>query len=99
MLVKMHIFMEKKVIALCDSEILGSVFEEGDFVLDLKSEFYNGEEIDDRKLISFLKDVDIINAVGKKSIGFLRKEKIIDNKDIVKKVAGVPHIEVLIEKD
>ena len=32
------------ILALCDSELLGKVFVEGDVKLDLTTDFYQGEE-------------------------------------------------------
>jgi hypothetical protein len=34
----------RDVVAICDSELLGKVFEEGQLQLDVKESFYKGEK-------------------------------------------------------
>ena len=47
MIVKKHITQDKRLIlAVCDKELLGRCFEESSLQLDLRGEFYNGEEKD-----------------------------------------------------
>ena len=39
----------RDVVALCDSELLGKKFEEGDFQLDIKESFYKGDEVSEEE--------------------------------------------------
>ena len=94
MIVKKHISQGKLILAICDKELLGKVFEEGKFILDLSSEFYNGEETNEEQLEGLLKKVYIINAVGKKSVGFLKKNNIIENTN---EISNIPYAQVVIE--
>jgi hypothetical protein len=60
------------VVAICDSELIGRTFEQGDFILDVKESFYKGEEVSSEKalkmLIELKKEDATFNIVGKKAI-------------------------------
>lgn len=88
---KKHVFGTKIVIALCDKELIGTVLQEGNITIDLEKfkHFYIG---DDLKL--FDGRFDSINAVGKKSVDYLIKNKLIINKENVKKINKIPHIQI-----
>lgn len=86
------------VLAICDDEIIRKRFFEGDLQLDLTGEFYQGEEKTEEETKKLVKKADIINAVGEKSINFLKKLKLVD-KDKILFVSGIPHAEVVIVRD
>ena len=83
-IVKQH----KDVLAVCDANIFGKKYEEGNLQLDLTSEFYDGEKVDEKRVIELLSRFGSINFVGEKSIkigiekGFIGSENIIKIKDI-----------------
>ena len=76
------------VLVLCDKDLYGKKFEEGEFVLEL-NEFFKGnerEKIDEKDF----EDIYFIYAVGEGSINILKEKRIIEEKDI-KKIAGIPY--------
>ena len=76
------------VLVLCDKDLYGKTFEEGEFVLEL-NEFFKGDErekIDEKDF----EDIYFIYAVGEESINILKEKRIIEEKD-VKKIAGIPY--------
>jgi len=76
------------VLVLCDKDLYGKKFEEGEFVLEL-NEFFKGnerEKIDEKDF----EDIYFIYAVGEESINILKEKRIIEEKDI-KKIAGIPY--------
>ena len=83
-IVKQH----KDVLAVCDANISGKKYEEGNLQLDLTSEFYDGEKMDEEKVCELLSRFGSINFVGEKSIkigiakGFIGSENIIRIKNI-----------------
>jgi uncharacterized protein len=88
MLIKKHLTSENKLmIAVCDTELFGKVFEEGELQLNCSSDFYNGEESDENTLKELVNQCVNANIVGEKSIaavkalGFLKDANIktIDN--------------------
>ena len=46
MIVKIHKRDDRTILAVCDSDLIGRTFTEGERQLDLSSDFYKGEERD-----------------------------------------------------
>jgi len=88
----------KRLIAICDTDILGKRFEEGKLQLDLTSQFYKGEEMDEQAAKKLLAGASHLNATGKKAVqlcvglGFVAKAHVIT-------IAGVPHAEAEIAEE
>ena len=87
------------VVAVCDSELLGKRFEEGNFQLDVKENFYKGEEKSEEETIEFLKRMSqedaTFNIVGEKSVKAALEAGII-NESRVGQVQGVQFALVLL---
>ena len=98
MLVKIH-KSYRDIIAICDSELLGKKFEQGEKVLDVRENFYNGDKKTEAEITEIMKDFSkedaTFNIVGKKSINTALKAGII-SKQGIKKVQGVPFALVLL---
>lgn len=95
-IVKIHKLSDDRImLAICDSNLLGEKFENGKHQLDLSSDFYRGEEMDDEKILSHIKRAYIINLVGKESIDFGIRYKLIE-KNIVVVIKGVPHAQAML---
>tara|TARA_Y100000310_G_scaffold94866_1_gene92655 strand:+ start:67 stop:360 length:294 start_codon:yes stop_codon:yes gene_type:complete len=96
MIIKVHKTQEGRVVlSICDKEILGKKFEEGNLQLDLSSSFYAGEESGENKIRLELRDANIVNIVGEKSVNFCVKLGIVDVKT-VGKIKGIPHVQVVL---
>ncbi len=98
MLVKIH-NAYRKVVAICDSELLGKTFEEGRAVLNLKENFYKGDDKNEQETIEIMKDLAsgdaTFNIVGKQSCNSALKAGII-SKEGIRKVQGIPFALVLL---
>ncbi len=94
MISKIHTSNHRIIVSLCDEDILGKVFEENEFILDLGSGFYKGEKRSEKELLSYIKNSYIINAVGKKSTGFLLNNKIIKEENL-SHIKGVPFVQLI----
>lgn len=88
--VKIHNGPHGRVVAICDTELLGKTLTEGKLSLTVSERFYGGEEKDEKELAALLKDDDVLNIVGEKSCDFAVKHKLID-KEHIKKIQGTPH--------
>ncbi|MCS7134728.1 MAG: DUF424 family protein [Candidatus Pacearchaeota archaeon] len=84
----------RKIVAVCDPELLGKKFEEGNLQLEINERFYNGKKIDEKSAIKILKKAQAedacFNFVGEKSIKIAIKAGIID-KECVLRIQGIPH--------
>ena len=89
----------RKVVALCDSEVIGRVFEEGKKQLDVRENFYNGREIDSDEAVELMKDLAMedatFNIVGKNSVDAAIKAKLIRKEDYLE-VQGIPFTLILV---
>ncbi len=89
-LVKIH---SNEVVSLCDKDILGQIFEEGDLQLDITERFYKGVEMAEEEMLKVMKDADNLNIVGEKSIALAVRTGMIDERNVMR-VKGVPHAQV-----
>ncbi|MDD5700162.1 MAG: DUF424 family protein [Candidatus Nanoarchaeia archaeon] len=87
------------VVAVCDSELLGKRFEEGNFQLNVKESFYKGEEKSEEETIEFLRRMAqedaTFNIVGEESIKAALEAGVI-NESQVGRVQGVQFALVLL---
>ncbi len=96
MIVKKHKTINGQVIlAVCDNDLIGKKFVEGDLQLDLSSDFYKGEGADEEKIKELLKEAYIVNLAGKKCVEFGLKLGIIEESHIIK-IKGIPHAQCVI---
>jgi len=82
------------IIAVCDCDIIGKHFEQGNKQLDLKKDFYEGDKKDDADVIELLKNAQrddaTFNIVGKNSVNAAIKAGIVSKKGIMK-IQGIPY--------
>ncbi|MBS3091021.1 DUF424 family protein [Candidatus Pacearchaeota archaeon] len=83
----------RKVVAICDSELIGKKFEDEKRQLDLRENFYKNIEINGVQLRKLIK-VEIVedatfNIVGKESVKIALEEGIIA-KEGVSEISGIP---------
>jgi len=97
MIIKVHKTQDgRRIIAICDNNLIGKKFEEKNLQLDLTSDFYKGEEKTKEEIIESIKGSYIVNIVGKKSISLAIKLGII-NKDNIIKIKNIPHAQAILE--
>ncbi len=94
-LVKTHKAEGRTILVLCDKAIIGKYYTEGDKQLDLASDFYNGEPMEDKDvLLDMMRGSNIISIAGKESIALAKEAGILDKKQ-VKKIAGIPYTQIV----
>ena len=77
-LIKIHKTPNGAVIAMCDKDLIGKIFEEKELSLRVSESFYNGKEISDKKeLLRIIKNAPNLNILGKESIDFAIENNII----------------------
>jgi hypothetical protein len=98
MLIKIH-KSYRNIVAVCDFDLIGKTFEQGERILEVRENFYNGEEIGEEKLIELMRNLAredaTFNIVGRKSVEVALKAGIISREGI-KKVKGIPFALVLL---
>jgi len=93
---RVHNIGGKKIVAVCDEEILGAVFREGDKVLEISPKFYGGKRVDIDQIINEIRDADIVVISGRRIIEELDKRGII-MKEFALKVGDQLHIQIMKE--
>lgn len=78
------------VVAVCDSNLVGRLLEEGKLQLDISEHFYKGEEKTEKEIINVLQQCTNANLVGENAVRIGIKSGII-SKDHVIKIKGIPH--------
>ena len=97
MLVKI-IKSHRDIVIICDNNLIGKKFYEGQFQLDVKENFFNGEEKTKQETIEIIehmvKEDATFNIVGKESTETALETGII-NKEAIKTIQNVPFAMVL----
>jgi len=85
----------RRIVAVCDKELLGKKFEEGERLLDLDANrgFYEGELSDEQSVKAEISMADSINLVGHTSVGVGKTTGLVSDDNILQ-VAGIPHAQV-----
>ena len=98
MLVKIH-KSYRNTITICDPELIGKNFEEGDRQLKVLENFYRGEEKEEKEILEIIEmgaaEDYTFNIVGEKSIALALKAEIITEEGVVR-IQGVPIALVLL---
>lgn len=91
MLIKIH-KSYRYVVAICDSDLLGKKFEEGNMTLEVGT-FFEGEEKSESEASEIIKDASredaTFNIVGEKATQLALKVGII-GKEGIRKIQGIP---------
>ena len=80
--------------AICDGNLIGKIFEEGDKILNVSKNFYHGEPMFEKDILKLIEDNILLNIVGDESIKFALKNKLIDKKGIIR-IKKIPHAMLL----
>lgn len=98
MLVKIH-KSYRDIVAICDSELIGRIFEEGNFQLDVKESFFKGNEKTRHEVLEIMHDMAredaTFNIIGKESTDLALEAGII-RKEGIRKIQGIPFALVLL---
>ncbi len=88
----------RSVVAICDAELIGKKFEEGKRQLDVRDNFYRGEELGSDKIVEVMnaqrREDATFNIVGEHSVRAAINIGLID-KNNAGKINGVPFALIL----
>ncbi|MEM1682978.1 MAG: DUF424 family protein [Ignisphaera sp.] len=94
--VKIHHINNNSIVAICDEEILGKVFKEGDIILDVSPNFYKGERVDFETVLRIIEEGEIVVVTGRRIIKKLSQLGLV-NEDYALKVEDQLHIQIIRE--
>lgn len=88
----------RDIVAICDSELVGRKFEEKEFQLNVKEDFFKGKELNEQEIIEVIDDMSkedaTFNVVGEKSVKAALRAGII-SEDEIKRIDDIPFALVL----
>ncbi|AGI48522.1 hypothetical protein TALC_01556 [Thermoplasmatales archaeon BRNA1] len=91
---KEHKHPKETLFAICDSEILGETFRDGDIRITVEESFYGGDLIEEVDLRSVIGSFTIINIVGNRAVDLAIEEGIIDPECVIV-IGGVKHAQAV----
>lgn len=83
------------IVAVCDEELIGKVFSDGEKQLDLTSGFYEGQQKSEQEICDLMRNAYILNLVGEKACQLAKNEGLLEDKEIMT-VKNVPHAQILL---
>jgi len=93
--IKMHVRDGERLLAACDTEILGKTFREGDMRLKISETFYKGEEITEEAFRIRMKSVTIMNLAGERTVTIAKEEGFVSDDSVII-IDGVKHAQAVI---
>lgn len=91
---KAHRHSKELMLAVCDEEVLGQTFREGDVHITVGEGFYGGDLIGEEELRSRLGMFTIVNIVGNRSVEIAISEGIVDPEAVIV-IGGVKHAQAV----
>jgi hypothetical protein len=81
------------LVVICDSELVGKEYRQGEFRLKVDRSFYGGQEASVDECLAALRGATIANMVGS-IVEHAIKEGIVDRANVIK-IHGVPHAQMV----
>jgi len=72
------------LVAVCDSELIGKTFREGDLKIEVKESFYGDKDVSEEEVKKALRMATIANITGKRAVELAIKMGIIDRENVLK---------------
>ena len=92
--VKIHDSLMGNVVGVCDKELLGKSFREGNVHIDVNEDFYGGVLMTIEEALEIIRSCFTANLVGERIVSAAIDEGIIDE-DMVLYIQDVPHAQVV----
>jgi hypothetical protein len=83
------------LVTVCDSELIGRTFCEGDLHLSVNADFFKGQPADEIEVKKALQVATIANLVGERSVACGIDSGIVDEHSVIT-VDGVPHAQMVL---
>lgn len=84
----------ERLVAACDSDIVGKTFRSDKLVLQVSESFYRGDDVDEESLVNWLRLATVANLSGKRTIDIAVENGFVD-RSCVLEIGGVPHAQMM----
>lgn len=95
MYLKSYSVNKEILVAVCDSELIGRTFREGELHLSVNEDFFKGHPADEDEVKKALKDATIANLVGEQSVACGIDSGIVDEHCVIT-IDGIPHAQMVL---
>jgi hypothetical protein len=85
---------EGLLVAVCDDDVLGETFEDGDVSLTVTEEFYGGDEVGEAAVVDSLARAAVANIVGREAVELAIDEGFVDEANVLE-VESTLHAQLL----
>ena len=85
------------IVAICDQNIIGQFFEEGDRCIHVNEKFYKGELVTVEEGLAAMEQATIANIVGECIVEKALEAQLIHERGIIR-IQNVPHAQVVVTK-
>ncbi len=82
------------MVAVCDRNIIGKKFREGELVLKLDESFYKGDEVSEKEVQEALLSATIANITGEKAVACAVGCGCIDPETVIF-IESIPHAQMV----
>ena len=87
-------FKGRRLVAVCDEDILGKTFREGRLKLEVSERFYKGMLTSMDEAVKLVSDADIANLAGRSIVDAVLRQGLADHKAVIT-ISGIPHLQIL----
>ncbi|MFC6837393.1 DUF424 domain-containing protein [Halomarina ordinaria] len=74
---------EGLLVSVCDADILGETFENGEVSLTVETDFYDGEEADEERVVGALARATVANIVGTRAVSVAVEHGFVDETTVL----------------
>ncbi|PSP89576.1 DUF424 domain-containing protein [Halobacteriales archaeon QS_4_69_34] len=85
---------EGLLVSVCDREVLGETFENGEVSLTVDAEFYDGEAASEAEVVASLSRARVANIVGTDAVGLAIEHGLIEEANVLD-LDGTLHAQLL----
>lgn len=71
------------LVTVCDPDVLGETFEDGDVSLTVTEDFYGGESLDEDAVVDSLARASVANLVGRQVVELAIDEGYVDETNVL----------------
>jgi hypothetical protein len=82
------------LVSVCDADVLGESFDNGDVSLTVDADFYDGETVDDETAVASLGRCSVANIVGTRAVALAIDHGFVDEENVLE-FDGTRHAQLL----
>lgn len=74
---------EGRLVSVCDDDVLGETFENNGVPFEVTAEFYDGEPVDEERMVASLERARVANIVGTRAVSLAVEHGFVDEANVL----------------